>query len=80
MKTETIGKRLYTEKITQVPSGWCKYSTFAYGDVSDSLKMYHVKDFVEKTIQHIEDKVKWLSATFTKQPMAELPDALKREL
>ena len=31
------------------------HSTFAYGDVPDSLKMYRAKDFVEKFIQHIED-------------------------
>ena len=55
MKTERIGERLYAEKVTQVTSGWCMHSTFAYGDVLDSLKMYRAKDFVEKFIQHIEE-------------------------
>ena len=38
IKTKRKGKTLYTEKIiTHVPSGWCVSSTFAYGDVPDTL-------------------------------------------
>ena len=49
MKAERKCKAPYTEKInTHVPSGWCVHSTFAYGDVSDPLKMYRGKDCVEK--------------------------------
>ena len=34
IKAGRKGKASYTEKInTHVPSGWCVYSTFAYGDV-----------------------------------------------
>ena len=34
MKAGRKGKASYAEKInTHVPSGWCVYSTFAYGDV-----------------------------------------------
>ena len=36
MKAERKGKAPYTE--TNVPSGWCVQSTFAYGDVPDPLK------------------------------------------
>ena len=38
MKAGRKGKAPYTEKISKhVPSGWCVYSTFAYGDVPEPL-------------------------------------------
>ena len=41
MKAGRKGKAPYTEKISKhIPSGWCVHSTFAYGDVSNPLKMY----------------------------------------
>ena len=81
MKTERKGKAPYTEKInTHVPSGWSVYSNFAYGDVSDPLKMYRGKDCVVKFVEYIEEEeVKWLCATFPLQPMIELTDVFKRE-
>ena len=79
MKVKRKSKASYTEKInTHAPSGWCVYSTFAYGDASDPLKMYQDKDCVEQFVEYIEEEVKWLYATFPQQPMAELTDALKR--
>ena len=39
--------------------------------------MYYTKDGVEKFIEKIEDKVKWLYATYLQQPMIELTDVLK---
>ena len=62
MKTERKrGETAYTEKInTQVLSGWCVHSTFAYGDVLDTLKMYCCKDCVEKFVEHIKNVVKSL--------------------
>ena len=52
------GKAPYTEKInTYVPSEWCIYSTFAYGDVPNPLKMYRGKDCVEKFVEYIEEEV-----------------------
>ena len=31
----------YTTKVNQhIPSGWCIYSKFAYGDIDDPLKLY----------------------------------------
>ena len=45
----------------------------------EMLKMYRVKDCVEKFIEHTEDEVKRLYATFPQQPMTELNDVLKRE-
>ena len=80
MKTERKDKASYTEKInTHVPSGWCVHSTFAYGDVPDLLKMYRGKGCVEKFVEYIEEEVKWLHATFPRQPMSKLTDVLKRE-
>ena len=80
MKTERKGKTLYMEKInTHVLSGWCVHSTFAYGDVSDPLKMYRGKDCVEMFVEYIEEEVKRLYETFPQQPMIKLTDALKRE-
>ena len=70
----------YTEKInTHVPSGWCVYSKFAYGDVPDPLKLYRGKDCVETFVEHIEAEVKRLYETFPQQPMMELTDILERE-
>ena len=54
MKVERKGKAPYTEKInTQLPSGWCVHSTFAYGDVPDTLKRDRGKDCVEKSSWNI---------------------------
>ena len=56
MKAGRKGKAPYTEKInTHVPLGWCVHSTFAYGDVSNPLKMYRDKDCVEKFVEYIEE-------------------------
>ena len=80
MKAGRKGKAAYTEKISKrVPSEWCVHSTFAYGDVSDPLKMYRGKDCLEKFVEYIKEEVKRLFATFPQQPMTELTDVLKRE-
>ena len=52
---------------------------FYFEDIPDPLKMYYTKDGVEKFIEKIEDKVKWLYATYLQQPMIELTDVLKWE-
>ena len=34
-------KKSYTKKINQhIPSGFCMYSKFAYGEVEDPIKLY----------------------------------------
>ena len=79
-KGERKGKAAYMEKVNaHVPSGWCVHRNFAYGDVPDPFKMYHGKDCVEKFIEHTEDEVKRLYASFPQQPMIVLTDMLKRE-
>ena len=68
MKAGRKGKTSYTEKInTHIPPGWCRHSTFAYGNVPNPLKMYRGKDCEEKFIEYIEEEVKRLYATFTQQ-------------
>ena len=59
MNKERKGKTKYTKKIkTHVASGWCVYSTFAYGDVLGPKKMYCGEDCVGKFAEHIENEVK----------------------
>ena len=41
--------------------------------------MYWGKDWVEKFVEHIEEKVKRLYETFPRQPMTKLTDVLKRD-
>ena len=67
------------EKINrQVPSGFCVYSKFAYGDVHNPLKVYRGEDCVEKFIQYIEDEAKRLYAAYPEQPMIPLTEVLKQ--
>ena len=80
LKNKRKGEASYTEKINiHVPSGWCVYSKFAYGDVPDPLKLYRGKDCLERFVEYIEAEVKRLYEIFPQQPMAELMDILKRE-
>ena len=73
------GRLSYTERInTNVPSGWCVHSTFAYGDVPNPLKMYRGKDCVEKFVEYIEEEVKRLYKTFPQQLIIALADVQKR--
>ena len=74
------GKASYTEKINaDVPSEWCVHSNFAYGDVPNLLKMYRVKDCVERFVEYIQEEVKRLYSTFPLQLMTRFTDLLKRE-
>ena len=62
-----------------VPSGWCVYSKFAYGDVPDPLKAYRGKDCVERFVDYIEAEAKRLHSLYPEQPMLPLTKVLKRE-
>ena len=45
----------YTSEVNQhIPSGWCVYSKFAYGNVQNPLKLYRGKDCIEKFCDHIK--------------------------
>ena len=80
MKADRGGKASYTEKLnTHVPSGWCVYSKFAYGDVPDPMTDYRGKDCVERFVNHVEKEVKRLYELYPQQSMTELTDVLKAE-
>ena len=80
LKTERKGEASYTEKLnTHVPSGWCVYSKFAYGDVPNPMTAYRGKDCVEQFVDHVEKEVKRLYELYPQQPMTELTDMLKAE-
>ena len=54
------------------PSGWCVYSHFAYGDVTNPLTQYRGPDCVEKFCEHIISEAKRLYDSFPEKPMTPL--------
>ncbi|XP_057305351.1 uncharacterized protein LOC130642280 [Hydractinia symbiolongicarpus] len=70
-KTKTLNKH--------VPCGWCTYSTFAYGEVPDPLKVYRGEDCVQKFVDHLENEVKRLYCTYHQQNVLPLTEILKKE-
>ena len=63
----------YTKEINQhIPSGFCVYSKFAYGEVENPLKLYRGEDCVEKFCDYIENEVKRLYHMFPEKPMKPL--------
>ena len=55
-----------------VPSGWCVYSMFAYGDVNDPLKLYRGEDCFEKFCKHLKQEAYRLYRMFPEKPMTPL--------
>ena len=51
------------------PSGWCVYSHFAYGDVTNPLTQYRGPDCVNKFCKHIISEAKRLYSSFPEMPM-----------
>ena len=57
-------------KVNQyIPSGWCVYSKFTYGDVKDPLTIYRGKDCVEKFCEYIRQEGRRLYHMFPEKPM-----------
>ena len=54
------------------PSGWCVYSKFAYGDVTNPCTQYRGSDCVKKFCEHIISEAKRLYSSFPEKPMAPL--------
>ena len=54
------------------PSGWCVYSKFAYGKVTNPLTQYRGSDCVGKFCEHIISKAKRLYNSFPERPMEPL--------
>ena len=60
----------YTKKVNQhIPSGWCVYSKFTYGEVENPLELYRGEDCVEKFCNHIKEEAKRLYHMFPEKPM-----------
>ena len=60
----------HTTKVNQhIPSGWCVYSKFAYGEVESPLKLYRGKDCVEKFCDYIKEEAHRLYHMFPEKPM-----------
>ena len=51
----------YTKEVNQhVPSGFCLYSKFAYGEVENPLRPYKGENCVEKFCDHIREEAERL--------------------
>ena len=66
-------KKSYTKEINQhIPSGFCVYNNFAYGEVENPLKLYRGKDCVKVFCDYIKNEVRRLHHIFPKKPMKPL--------
>ena len=60
----------YTKEINQhIPSGFCVYSKFAYGEVENPLKLYGGEDCVEVFCDHVKNETNRLYHMFPEKPM-----------
>ena len=55
-----------------VPSGWCIFSKFAYGEVKDPLALHRGKDCVRKFSDHVIGEAHRLYGSFPEKPMEPL--------
>ena len=55
-----------------IPSGWCVYSKFAYGDVDNPLRTYRGKDCIETFCNYIKGEARILYHMFPELPMGPL--------
>ena len=62
-----------------VPSGFCVYSKFAYGDIPDPMKVCRDEDCVEVFIDHIEPEVNRLHSLVPEQSMIPLTEVIQKE-
>ena len=61
------------------PSGWCAYSKFAYGKVTNPLKEYRGQDCVSKFCEHIIAEACCFYESFPEKPMEPLTKAQLKE-
>ena len=60
----------YTNEVNQhMPSRWCVYSKFAYGDIDNPLRTYRGKDCIETFCNYIKEEAHRLYHMFTELPM-----------
>ena len=70
----------YTKEINQhIPSGFCVYSKFAYGEVKNPLKLHRGEDCIKVFCDHVENEVKRLCHMFLEKPMKPLTGEQWRE-
>ena len=70
---ESDPEESYTKEINQhIPSGFCVYSKFAYGDVKNSSKLYRGENCVEVFCNYVENEAKRLYHMFPGKPMKPL--------
>ena len=55
-----------------IPSGWCIYSKFVYGKVTNPLKEYRGKDCVSKFFEHMIAEAQHQYESFPEKPMEPL--------
>ena len=61
------------------PSGWCVYSKFAYGKVTNPLSQYRGPDCVSKFCKHIISEAKRLYNSFPERPITPLTKSQIKE-
>ena len=61
------------------PSGWCIYSKFSYGDVTNPLTQYRGPDCINEFCKHIISDAKRLYNSFPEHPMAPLTKSQLKE-
>ena len=63
----------YTNEVNQhMPSSWCVYRKFAYGDVDNPLRLYRGKDCIETFCNYIKGEARRLYHMFPELPMGPL--------
>ena len=63
----------------QKPSGWCVYSKFSYGDLTNPFTQYRVSDCVEKFCEHIISEAERLYNSLPEKPMEPLTKSQIKE-
>ena len=60
----------YTNRVNEhTPSGWCVYSKFAYGEVSNPLTIYRGKDCIRTFCEYVKEKAYSMFYEFPEKPM-----------
>ena len=63
----------YTKKVNRhIPSGFCVYSKFAYGEIKDPLKLYRGKDCVQVFCDYLTKEARRLYHMSPEKPMEPL--------
>ena len=70
----------YTKEINQhIPSGFCVYSKFAYGEVENPLKLHRGEHCLKVFCDYVENEVERLYHMFPEKPLNRLTREERRE-